>query len=271
MAMKIYALNGMQSHSESVKKNVSQVGSVILRGFETENEIDLLEGSHRMAYAIELGLPITIILFDENELIPHDCYDDENPAYLPRDYVTAGELARVLIKERGLWNQAVYESDDFSNINIVRPINETGEALHSRLICNSPFSAFPQKIWEVTFGEVKDVVGKHVLVLGNERTAEAFKILGAEVAFFDTAIHQDISSVELNGSQFDLIYAMDIHNLTNMSRLFSMYRNLLNDGGLAVTLNDEQTSETISAVGLNIYWFSETHEKYPKVSFVRKG
>lgn len=268
--MKIYALNGMQSHSESVKKNVSLVGSVILRGFETEKEVDLLEGSHRMAYAIELGLPITIVLFGENEIIPHDCYDSENPDVLPPDYVTAGELALVLKKERGLWNQAVYESDNFSNINIVIPINETGETVHSRLICNSPFSAFPQKIWEITFGEVKDVVGKHVLVLGNEKSAEAFRKLGADVTFNHTFIHQDTTTGDLVDNQFDLIYTTDIHKDTNISELFSMYKRLLKDEGLAVTLNDEQTSEKISEIGLNIYWFSEAHEKHPKVSFVRK-
>ena len=268
--MKIYALNGMQSHCESVKKNVALVGSIVLRGFKNENDIYLLEGSHRMAYAVDLGLPITIVLFGKDEIIPHDCYDEENPEVLPRDYVAAGELALILIKERELWNQAVYESANHPNINIVKPVNETGESVHSRLICYSPFSAFPQKIWEVMFGEVKDVVGKHVLIFGKKKLAEAFKTLGADVIFIDTDIHKHINTSKLNHKQFDLIYAADIQRQTNMGELFSMYKELLKDSGLAVTLNDEQTPELISAARLHIYWFTEAHERYPKVSFVRK-
>jgi len=273
IAMKIYALNGMQSHCESVKKNVSLVGSIVLRGFETANEIELLEGSHRMAYAIELGLPITIVLFDENEIIPHDCYDDDNPDYLPRDYVKARHLAHVLIKERGLWNQAIYESDDFSNIKIIKPIGETGEAVYSKLISKSPFSAFPQKIWEVIFGEIKDVVGKNVLVFGDNHSSEAFKKLGANVIFVDSDICRDIRIDELNGRKYDLIYATNVHTHkhANLNELFTMYRRLLKDDGLAVTLNDKQTPEIILGVGLNIYWFTEAHEKYPKVSFVKQA
>jgi hypothetical protein len=80
--MKIYALNDMQSHSESVKKTISLVGSVILRGYETYGIIQLLEGSHRMAYAIALGLPITIVLFNKDEVIPHDCDDVDSQKML---------------------------------------------------------------------------------------------------------------------------------------------------------------------------------------------
>ncbi len=146
--MKIYAINDMQNHHESVKKNVALVGSVVLRAIEVCGFIQLLEGSHRMAYAVELGLPITIVLFHEDEVIPHDCDNIQSPVTGRPDYATAGELARSLIMERGLLMDQVpiYESDHHPNIDIVKAIHETGECLHARLLRNSPFFAFPERI-----------------------------------------------------------------------------------------------------------------------------
>ena len=170
-----------------------------------------------------------------------------------------------------MYEVPVFESEEYNNIEIMKPVNETGAKLHERMISSSPFTAFPQKIWEVMFGEVHDVVGKDVLVLGKRDVAEAFTTLGADVAFVDADIHQHISIDELNGKRFDLIYAADIHNDTDMSGLYSMYKRLLKDGGLAVTLGDVQTPEMISAGGMDIFWFSESREKCPKVSFLRSS
>lgn len=268
--MKIYAINSMQSHSESVKKNVSLVGSIILRGFDANGDIQLLEGSHRMAHALELELPITIVLFNEDEIIPHDCDDIESPTTKLSDCATAGELANVLIKERGLYNQAVYESDDYSNINIIKPIEETGIICHSRLIKNSPFSAFPEKIWEVIFSEMKDVIGKNVLVLGKNIVAEAFIKLGAVVFFLDSTVHRNIVVDELKNKQYDLIYTTDIQPETDLNELFTSYKVILKSKGLAVTLNGSQPPDLITSNGLDIYAFLYIKDEYGIVSFIKQ-
>ena len=54
----------MQSHSEHAEQNVSAHQQVILRGAATDGDVQLLEGSHRMAYAIALQKPIIIVLFN---------------------------------------------------------------------------------------------------------------------------------------------------------------------------------------------------------------
>jgi len=269
--MKIYALNGIQSqHTESVKKNVSLVGSVVLRGVEIFGVVQLLEGSHRMGYAVELELPIHIVLFNDDEVVPHDCDDVDSPTTGLSDYATAGELARALIIERGLllYKVAVYESDDFSNIHLLKPVDETGKTLHARLISGSPFSAFPEKVWAITFGEMKDVVSKDVLVLGSNSVADAFVKLGADVTFVDMTVYQDERDIELNGRQFDLIYTSDLHNDLDLCGLFSSYKKLLKAEGLAVTLNEKQNSELVSSVGLDIYAFLDMEENV--VSFVKQ-
>ena len=115
---------------------------------------------------VDLGLPVYIVLFNNDEVIPHDCDDVESPTTGLTDYATAGELAHALIIERGLlmYKVPVYKSEGLSNVKIIKPSDETGAMLHKFIIKDSPFSAFPQKIWEVIFGEVQDVVDKHVLV-----------------------------------------------------------------------------------------------------------
>jgi hypothetical protein len=224
--MKIYALKDMQSHSESVKKTVSLVGSVVLRGYETYGIIQLLEGSHRMAHAVTLGLPISIVLFNSNEVIPHDCDDVDSPTTQLPDYATAEELAHALIIERGLlmYKVTVYESGEHPNIKIVRPVNESGALCHARLINNSPFSAFPEKVWVITFCGLKDAVDKNILVLGKNRAAEAFKALGGNVTFIGNEALQDASIKELNDNEYDLIYAADIHDTVDLRGLLSEYK-----------------------------------------------
>lgn len=70
--MKVHAINEMQGHYEKVKKEVQIHGEVTLRGYSCNGFVQLLEGSHRIAAAIELGFPISIILYNENEIIGHD-------------------------------------------------------------------------------------------------------------------------------------------------------------------------------------------------------
>ena len=290
--MKIYALNGMQKHSKSVKKTVALQGGVVLRGFAVDGTVQLLEGSHRMAYAVELGLPITIVLFGENEVVPHDCDNVKKSAVtgLP-DRCAVGELAPSLINERGLYHQAVYESEDHPNIQIVDAGDGSGKAMHFRLTHTdgNPFGAFPEKLWEIMFGVVKDCVGKHILVIGEERAAAAFKKLGAKVTYSEDA---QLQAFEKN--QFDLLYAVpDIsYSADNLCELFKSYQRVLKKGGLAVALDTHpymnmlsgaetarryddlrpQNGKTywrlcdfarwIPAAGLHFYAFLELHADY---------
>ena len=265
--MKIYFTNGYQGPlSESIRKNVSLVGSVVLKAIKVYGIIQLLEGSHRMGHAIELGLPVTIILYDDDEVIFHDCDDIESPTTGLHDYATAGELARALVVERGLlmYKVPVFESDDLSNVKIVKPEGETGHMLYSRLTKDSPFTAFPRKIWEVIFGELGDVIGKNVLVLNNKNAADSFKRLGADVT-----LYQGYKFDEVNNSKFDLIYATDILNEANLIELFTAYKKHLTAKGLAVTLNENQTVEIISSAGLDVYGFLKTREEKQTASFVK--
>jgi hypothetical protein len=266
--MKIYALNGMQSHCDSVKKNVSLVGSVVLRGFETDKDIQLLEGSHRMAYAIELGLPITVVLFGEDEIILHDTDNVESPTTGLSYMATVKELVTALMKERGLYNQAVYESDDYPNIKILKTNGEKGEKIHAQLISDSPFAIFPELVWVITFGLLKNVVGKNVLVLGDSKAAESFKRMGANVTCVDSSEYEDINLTKLMDNQFELIYTADKFCRTySLQNLFSEYKRLLSPGGVTVMLNKEQPSELISAAGLSIYAILEIQDECQKVSF----
>ena len=272
--MKIYALNGIESpHTESVKRNVSLAGGVVLRGIEIYGIVQLLEGSHRMAYAVELGLPVKIILFNDGEVVFHDCDDIESPTTGLPDYATAGELARALIVERGLlmYKVAVYESGDYENIDILKPVNETGDALYTRLNKSSPFFAFPEKVRSIIFGEYGDVVDKKILVCGKKNEADAFKKLGADVVFIDASSIQEIKIAEQNENRFDIIYTSFIHDNVQLNEFFSTYKRLLKIGGMAVTLNDEQVPEFISSAGLNIYGYMKIRETNVTASFAQRN
>lgn len=242
---KIYALNGMQKHSASVKKNAALQGSVVLRGCAWKDTIQLLEGSHRMAFAIELGLPVTIVLFGEDEIIPHDC---DNVAVsvatgLP-DRCAVRELTPSLVEECGRYHQAVYESVDCPNITIVDG-GGNGRAMHFQLThaTNEPFAAFPEKLCEIMFGVIKDCVGKFILVAGEEKAAAAFTALGAKVTRSDAA-----GLYALAKNKFDLIYAAPDISYTSDSlhKLFGEYRRLLKKGGLAVALDTHPFANILS-------------------------
>ncbi|MFZ5354874.1 MAG: class I SAM-dependent methyltransferase [Bacillota bacterium] len=277
--MKIYALNGMQSHCNNVKKNVELHGSIVLRGFYTDGTIQLLEGSHRMAYALELGVPITIVLFGENEIIPHDC--DGIISYVTglSDRCTVRELADNLVKERGLFNQAVYESDEHQNICIIDASDSTGKLVHFALThttgivseaiesqglgdaINNPSSAFPEKVWQILFGE-KNAYGSKILVIGNgdNRPAIAFCRLGAEVTYIDLSEekkqhtidfaienHLDIDIKDFTGfrlesfdeNTYDILYtAPDVCSFTDdLYMMYENYKRVLKQNGLLVMLD----------------------------------
>jgi len=67
--MIIIAINNIRSQYEQVKAEVT------LKGYKMRDIIQLLEGSHRMAAAIELGCPITIIIPNDTDIIEHDIDD----------------------------------------------------------------------------------------------------------------------------------------------------------------------------------------------------
>jgi hypothetical protein len=70
--MIVLAINNIRSQYEKVKAEVIKNGEVTLKGYKNRDVIQLLEGSHRMAIAIELGYPITIIIPNDADIIEHD-------------------------------------------------------------------------------------------------------------------------------------------------------------------------------------------------------
>ena len=183
--MKIYALNGIQEHSFLVRKHVEITGSVVLRGcLDPDGNVQLLEGSHRIAFALELGLPVTVVLFGLNELIPNESEIESNMSD-DKDTCAVSEMLYQSLTERGLYDQEVYDAGEHSNIRVINPIPETGVAVHRRLIDtqDNPWAAFPERTWQYPWGHCCDVEGKRVLVLGDTKCkqAAAFAKLGADV------------------------------------------------------------------------------------------
>ena len=183
--MLIYALNGMQEHNWLVRRHVEITGSVVLRGcLDPDGNVQLLEGSHRIAFALELDLPITIVLFSSNEIIPNEC-EIASKTTGDKDTCTVHELLNELLTERGLYDQAVYDTVKHSNIRIINPAPKTGVAVHQRLIdtLDNPWAAFPERTWQYPWGHCCHVEGKRVLVLGEAgcKQIAAFVKLGADV------------------------------------------------------------------------------------------
>ena len=183
--MKIYSLNGIQEHGLLVRRHVEITGGVVLRGcFDPDGNVQLLEGSHRIAFAIELGLPVTIVLFGLDELIPNES-EIESKISSDKDFCAVSEILSQSLTERGLYNQAVYDTEEHSNIRIIYPTKETGITVHRRLVNteDNPWAAFPEKTWQYPWGHGCFVEGKRVLVLGESdcKQAAAFVKLGADV------------------------------------------------------------------------------------------
>ena len=183
--MLIYALNGLQEHAHVVRWHVEATGSVVLRGCLDPNEnVQLLEGSHRIAYGIELGVPVTVVLFGLDELIPNESEIDSKVSG-DKDYCAVREFLNQSLAERGLYNQAVYDVGENENITIIDPAPENGAAVHKRLTetADNPWAAFPERTWQYPWGHQCHVKGKRVLVMGDAecKQAAAFVKLGANV------------------------------------------------------------------------------------------
>lgn len=117
--MNIHTMNGKQDHYEQVKKDVIRYGEVTLKGWKIRDTIQLLEGSNRMIAAIELGVPITIVLVGDNTVVEHD--DDETYSNTTRSWETATalELAASLAYSQRRSDYAVYRAEDYANITII--------------------------------------------------------------------------------------------------------------------------------------------------------
>jgi len=183
--MKIFSLNGMQEHALLVRQHVEVTGRVVLRGcLDPDGNVQLLEGSHRIAFAIELGLPVTVVLFSLDELIPNES-EIESKISGDKDSCAVSEMLSQSLTERGLYDQAVYDIGKHSNIRVIDPAPETGVSVHRRLVNteDNPWAAFPERTWQYPWGHGCFVDGKRILVLGdsNCKQAAAFVKLGADV------------------------------------------------------------------------------------------
>jgi len=209
--MLIYALNGLQEHSQLVRQHVKITGSVVLRGcLDPNGNVQLLEGSHRMAFALELNLPITIVLFNWDEIIPNEC-EIVSETTGDINICTVREHLNELLTERGLYDQAVYDAEKHSNIRIIDPAPKTGIAVHQQLIDtkDNPWAAFPERTWQYPWGHCCNVEGKRVLVLGDTgcKQAAAFVKLGADITVAKPG------STKLDG--YDLVYDTVTDTLCN--------------------------------------------------------
>jgi hypothetical protein len=175
----------MQENGWIVRHHVQVTGNVVLRGcLDPDGNVQLLEGSHRIAYAIELGVPVTIVLFNLDEVIPNESEIDSKIT-CEKDICVVSEFLEQSMTERGLYNQAVYDSREHSNIQILHPDLETGVAVHRRLVSteDNPWASFPERTWQYPWGHCCHVKGKRVLVIGETgcKQAAAFAQLGADV------------------------------------------------------------------------------------------
>ena len=183
--MLIYALNGIQEHGRVVQQHVEVTGNVVLRGcLDQDGNVQLLEGSHRIAYAIELGVPVTIVLFGLDEIIPNESEIDSKITN-DKDTCAVSEFMEQSLAERGLYDQAIYDAGEHSNIKVLQPDFETGTIIHRRLVNTdyNPWAAFPERTWQYPWGHCCYVEGKRVPVLGDTecKQAIAFAKLGADV------------------------------------------------------------------------------------------
>ena len=124
--MIIIGINNIRSQYEQIKSNVIENGEVTLKGYKMRDVIQLLEGSHRIAAAIELGCPITIIIPNDTDIIEHDI--DDIYSKVTNTYSTAAvyevALGIALCTHRFIENGQCrfdfqyYDTDDYQNIRI---------------------------------------------------------------------------------------------------------------------------------------------------------
>ena len=119
--MIIISPNPIQSYYNDVKMEAEKRGEVTLLGYRVRNVVQLLEGSNRMAAGIELGLPITInIPEDDHIIIRHDIdyvkskyTNDEHHAAV---YEVALNIA--LDDERIGLDCPMYDTRDYPNVKV---------------------------------------------------------------------------------------------------------------------------------------------------------
>lgn len=119
--MIVISVNPIQSHYEEVKREVARRGEVTLLGYRVRNVVQLLEGSNRMAAAIELGVPITIHIPEDDHMIMWHDIDYVTSKYTDTaDHAAVYEVALniALDDERIGLDCPMYNTDDHLNIAV---------------------------------------------------------------------------------------------------------------------------------------------------------
>ena len=126
ISMIVIAINNIRSQYEQVKTEVIKNGEVILKGYKMRNVIQLLEGSHRMAAAIELNYPITIIIPNDTDIIEHDIDDIYSKVTNTYNKAAVYEVAlgialcvpRFFENGQCRFDFQYYDTDNYKNIRI---------------------------------------------------------------------------------------------------------------------------------------------------------
>lgn len=98
----VYAPNKTDADKLSeVKSQMSVLGSPQIRAYWTGDAWQAIEGSHRIAAAVELGLPVEIVEVGHDDVIPAGEHDYDG-GY---DEMTVAQLIEAYYS----WPEAVYE------------------------------------------------------------------------------------------------------------------------------------------------------------------
>lgn len=124
--MIVIAINNIRSQYEQVKAEVIRNGEITLKGYKIRDVIQLLEGSHRMAAAIELGYPITIIIPNDTDIIEHDIDDLYSKVTNTYNNATVYEVAlgialcvpRFIENGQFRFDFSYYDTNDYKNIRV---------------------------------------------------------------------------------------------------------------------------------------------------------
>jgi len=119
--MIIISPNPIQSHYDAVKREALRRGEVTLLGYRMRNVVQLLEGSNRMAAAIELGLPITINIPEDDHMIMwHDIDYVKSKYTKDKHHAAVYEVALniALDDERIGLDCPMYDTEKYPNIKV---------------------------------------------------------------------------------------------------------------------------------------------------------
>jgi len=119
--MIIISPNPIQSYYNDVKMEAEKRGEVTLLGYRVRNVVQLLEGSNRMAAGIELGLPITInIPEDDHMIIQHDIDYVKSKYTNDEHHAAVYEVALniTLDDERIGLDCPMYDTRDYPNVKV---------------------------------------------------------------------------------------------------------------------------------------------------------